>query len=365
MKNAALHRDSQLYRPAGFTLIELLVSMAILAMIVTLMVSMIGQTTSIWRSTTGKVEQFREAREGYESLTRKLSQATLNTYWDYDNLTKPTKYIRKAELQFRSGRELAMDSRELVMRPTHAVFFNAPLGFVKSANANTNVKPYEGLDYLINSWGYFIQYGSDADFKPPFVKMPDRYRFRLYESMIPSQEVNIYDPNRTLDWVFGKGGGTGFTNINTHVVAENIIALMVLPKLSKADIAQWNTLTGTNKYDDTSLVSATSYGYDTRNKKTDPRLNTFNQLPPIVQVCMVAIDEGSATRMSAADNQELVSKLRELFKEPAKLDHDLNGDPKDGDESLTEFLVRKRINYRVFTSDVPIRGAKWSTEQSN
>jgi hypothetical protein len=36
-----------------------------------------------------------------------------------------------------------------------------------------------------------------------------------------------------------------------------------------------------------------------------------------------------------------------------------------GEESLEALLVRQRANYRIFSTNVVIRGAKWSTEQTN
>jgi uncharacterized protein (TIGR02599 family) len=64
---------------AGVTLVELAVSTAVLALLLLLLLSMVNQTDSVWRQTRGKIEQFREAREGFESMTRRLGQATLNT----------------------------------------------------------------------------------------------------------------------------------------------------------------------------------------------------------------------------------------------------------------------------------------------
>jgi uncharacterized protein (TIGR02599 family) len=359
----------------GFTIIELMSSIAILSVLIVVLVSMVSHTTLIWRYTTGKIEQFRDAREGYESMTRHLAQATLNTYWDYDDPLKPTKYVRQAELRFLSGRGIAQDLTGKTVRPTHAVFFFAPLGYVENPKATNNTNPYRGLDYLLNTWGYYIDYNNDKALKPPFVNSPDRNRFRLMETMVPSQDVNIYnvinDPGQyqSHGWIFGKSGGTGFSNLNSHVLAENIIALVILPKPSKADIDKWNS-SGGAKYDETSLVGKTSYTYDTcsppASRMADPRLNPKNQLPPVVQVSMVAIDEASAIRMTDTDNQDLLQKLGQLFQAPPKLNSDLIGDPPDPKtESLTEYLVRKHINYRVFTSDVGIRGAKWSTETTN
>lgn len=379
-------KRNPLTRGAAFTLIELLVSMAILAMIVMIMVSMVSQTTSIWSKTTGKVEQFRSAREGYEAMTRRLGQATLNTYWDYDNPATPKKYIRKSELRFLSGRELIDASGAGTYRPTYGVYFFAPLGFVDKAGATTAANDkYRGLDNVLNTCGYFIQYGGDSEWKPSFVKTPDRKRFRLMEIFVPSQDLHkklFTDPTWDTTgsnnaWIFGEpysatAVGWSYTSDRMHVLGENIVAMLVLPKLSKADIQKYNA-TGSKTYDDYSLAPGYSYSSTavwTDARKKDPRLNPINQIPPVVQVVMVAIDEASATRMSDADNLALLAKLHTLFTDSTKMEKELYGDPNnpsksEATDSLIEYLVRKRINYRVFNSDVAIRAAKWSSEQTN
>ena len=82
--------------------------------------------------------------------------------------------------------------------------------------------------------------------------------------------------------------------------------------------------------------------------------NTFNQLPPLVQVVMVAIDERSALRLP---NQSTppnlgVANFSKLFTEPEKFDQDL--------KTIEEALILQKITYQVFNSMVPIEGAKWS-----
>lgn len=67
---------------AGFSILEVLAASAVLALLLVAMISMTDQVQKTYRSTVGKAEQFREARVAFESITRRLSQATLNTYWD-------------------------------------------------------------------------------------------------------------------------------------------------------------------------------------------------------------------------------------------------------------------------------------------
>src|SRR5688572_26589605 len=71
---------------AAFTLVELMVATAVIALLMVVLLQMTTQTTKTWRFTTEKVEKFQSARDGFESMTRRISQATLNTYWDYVDL---------------------------------------------------------------------------------------------------------------------------------------------------------------------------------------------------------------------------------------------------------------------------------------
>ena len=93
--------------------------MAIIILLLLVLVGMVNQTSNIWRGTTGRIEQFRQARDGFEAMTRRLSQATLNTYLDYvdasgnprssasmaPNLASfvPARYVRQSELRMLSG----------------------------------------------------------------------------------------------------------------------------------------------------------------------------------------------------------------------------------------------------------------------
>ena len=73
---------------AGFTLIEVLVASAVIVTLTVFLLNATDQAGQVFKNTSGKIEQFREARIAYESITRRLSEATLNTYWDYNYRTE-------------------------------------------------------------------------------------------------------------------------------------------------------------------------------------------------------------------------------------------------------------------------------------
>lgn len=317
----------------GFTLVELMACAALMAALMLIVVSLTSQLSDLWRGTTAKIEQFSEARNAFEALTRRLSQATLNTYWDYDDLDHPQKYVRQSELRF-------------VCQPGaqggHEIFFQAPFGYSDT---------HRGLGNLLNTWGFYVEYADDSASRPPFVNLPVRNRFRLMEYMEPSENLTVYSPSTA--WL---PASAAERKANAHVLAENVIALILLPRLSPQE-------------DATGTLLAPSYAYDsTRNgpNGADPNYNTKNQLPPTVQVTLVAIDEASAGRLTSAQVATLQTKLGELFRDAGSFPSDLKKNPAHAvDSSLEAALIALKINYRIFTTNVILRGAKWSRQTSS
>lgn len=350
----------------AFTLVELLVSTAIIALLMVVLVGMTGQASKTWQYTNSKVEQFREARSAFGTVTRRMSQATLNTYWDYVDADKngvPEKYGRQSELRFITGPMEEIAGISASKHPTHGVFCQAPLGFADSP-ATAGGNDYRSLHNLLNTWGCFVEFGDDQDFRPPFLTKevaPLRYRYRLLEMLRPADELQIYNPDaQDPAWRGWFTGALTGTSRPVRVLSENIVALVLLPKLSKTERDQ---RLGLGK-----PMLAPDYVYDsTQTNSSDPEVNPKNQLPPIMQVTMVAIDEISASRLadrSGTSAPDLIPNT--LFQDAAKLEDDAGtATPGDGDLSeLEKTLVEARVTYRIFTGNVSIHGAKWSRAQT-
>jgi uncharacterized protein (TIGR02599 family) len=358
-------------RRGAFTLVELLLSTAVLSLIVLMLVAMTNQTAATWRYTTGKIEQFSGARDGFESLTRQIGQATLNTYYDYYNASGeprttdnagifvPKSYGRQSELRFISGSmdrsnsyngqpfpALAADASR--PRPTHGVFFHAPLGLVE------DVPKHGGLQGLLNSWGYYVEFDSDERNRPAFLQgastiAPPRWRYRLMEFMQPSEKMETY--KAPGNWFAGAVNQPGTPS--AHVRAENVLALVIQPALSPKDE---RALTPPPTVPGTAL--APSYSYDSTQKNPTPALNPHHQLPPTVRVTMVSVDEPSAIRLANGSTMPDLG-LENLF----RTDTPKSAESYDQDlATLEATLSQKRASYRVFTTTVIIRGAKWSKQ---
>ena len=360
------------FEQRGFTLVELLLSTAIIGLLLLVLTSITESTRKTWITTTARNEEFRGARTGFEVITRRLSQATLNTYWDYFDASGnsrtpansanfvPARYGRQSELRFISGQASAI-GLPASSCPTHAVFFQAPLGFV------SDTTKYSRMENLLNTWGYFIQFGDDSAYRPSFVTkqlVPYRARFRLMEMMEPSETLSLYPEElnaggnslyTTRSWYLNP---FSVTSRPPRVVAENIVALVLLPKLTPLDQKAGN-------YNDGSL--APGYLYDSINSNADPNLNSKNQLPPVIQVTMVAVDETSFSRFQKTSASLPAFGLSGLFttvgdtSDPTK-----SGLAKDLQTLQTTLQNSKpAITYRVFSTNVSIKAAKWSREQAN
>lgn len=451
---------------AAFTLIELLVSTTIIALIMLIMVSMTNQTAKTWRATTEKVEKFQGARDGFEAMTRRISQATLNTYWDYVDINGKVRsqflasfpndnaalskfiaasYGRMSELRFVSGpmsqptsplvtnnspplNPLIDPSRipDLQKFPTHGIFFQAPLGVVTddSTSQATYGTNYSSMDNALNTWGYFVE-TSDYDERPNFISnkiTPLRWRCRLMEMRLPSEKMGLYDAfstDKSNDWFqtwLAIPNGSSPPR-PTRVLAENVMALIIWPKLSKQDEdARWNTASASTSQS----ILCPNYAYSSNppmDPSTNPQrpynrnpgvvwnslasddvvekggVNPINQLPPTVQVTMIAIDERSAKRLAelygpnsgnSANKYTLGFDLSHRFLTAAHYNRDKGGTYTDMsvtpptaafdrtkyesymDQDIDEYckeMAAKGVTFRVFSTNVSIRGAKWSRAQ--
>lgn len=346
---------------SGFTLVELLVSITILSMLAVLLLQMLSSSSDIWRRNRERTEAFKAARVAFERVTSNLSQATLDTYLDYFNGSQSRtdaartsggvpadfnfkRYDWASDLQFVAGKTDDLVTTASGATPTDAVFFVAPAGRV--ARASTN---YRNLDKLLNAMGYYIEFSSDHDEIPAFLRgrVKERFRYRLKELNQPSEKLAIFKDGKF------KGAESWFnraitpapgTESSTFTLADNVIALIVRPKASKSE---------------RSAIAdeiESKYAFDSKGYLDGGSSILKNQLPPLVQLTMVTIDEISAARYAERNGDgapEFVSP--ELFKRPEQFDSDM--------ETLKKHLTDLGLKYRVFTTDVSMRGAKTNLVQ--
>lgn len=373
--------------------------MTVLLVLILMMIGLTNQTNKIWRTARVRISAFQAARNAFERITANLSQATLNTYLDYYDgangtgnsratlirnygvkdprveMFKPTSYDRAADLQFVCGLSTRGQNPLLTpaspatpaFRPSHAVFFQCPLGHVDSPAASggvSNAAPptdFRNLTSALNAVGYYIEFSNENDPNlgklPAFItNAPAVWRYRLMELNQPSQNLGVYAPG-----VVYSSPGSWFSQVidpakkppsaPVLVVADNIVALVARPKIANPAV---NGAVVTEV--------ASSYGYDSKGYAENPAPAGIpavelklqkNQLPPLVQITLVAIDNDSAIRLAArygANPPPLVSETQ--FADVNNYDADLT--------SLKAKLESLRLSYRVFVTDVSVPAAKWS-----
>lgn len=323
----------------GFTLIELLVAAVVTMLIVVLLLQALGFASSHWRRTSGSAQAFEGARVAFDALTRSLSQATLATEYDYYNTNrvarltltsmtdlqnfKPDRYGRYSSLHFLSGKSLPG-----VGGHTHAIFFQAPMQFATNA-PNAPDLPAAGV---LNAVGFFVRRSDDSSNRPPNLSPSaptPRDRLRLMVCLQPTENLDVYRDGTGSVWV-----QQAVTN-SAHILAENVLALVVLPKFPDAQGKPLDAL-------------APGYEYNSRtNWFSGNQPLPMHQLPPIVRVVMVAIDEATALR-----KPDLGDGFAALFSDPNDFTNNL--------ATVEQALRDERANYRIFQADVLIRAAKWS-----
>jgi uncharacterized protein (TIGR02599 family) len=372
----------------GFTLVEVLVSTAILGLIMLMVAQMIGDTSRIWKTTSGKIDAFRQARLGFELMTDELRQATTNTYWDYFNKEGqtvaeynagggatflPAAYGRQSELHFVSGPAslVGLTLPGGCTQVTHGVFFSWPGGYTQNAL-------YSTLNSLLTATGFFIEFGPDTVFAngPPsmLTGYVPSYRYRLVQFVQPTENLDVYNYSLTTGtapnaW-FQAPISTSHTT-NVRIVADNVIALLVWPK-------QTDTVSDTdpNNPNEVNALSPT-YTYDSRMGLNSGASTSsiwtpgsgnqplqMNQMPPILSIAMVTLDEPSAKILQGTSTSaptKITTALNGLFTSaPAA-----SGTVSQMDTDLQTLETRlsaitPHLNFQVFTTTIAIRNAKFS-----
>ena len=317
----------------GFTLIEVLVACAVLAVLLVMLLTVTTRVSDTWRRTTTKMQAFEGARAAFDTITATLAQATLNTYWDYNDPNSPTKYERHSELHFLSSPSSSVGGSGLTAakNPGHAVFFQAPTGIVAEE------KEYANLPNLLNVWGFFVEFGSDEADVPDFLNnlVTPKYRYRLKQWQVPSEYVGVYATTSGNAWINLTGSGA----IRPQTLAENVILLLAIPRMP--------TVAGAPG----SILADSGFVYDSRSGTSSDFQK--NQLPPAMEVIMVAIDEASAQRL--ADEHGSSPPLTiPSFSSTTSFEKDL--------ADFREDLDEQKVRYIILRSIVTMRAGRWSHE---
>ncbi|MFZ2281176.1 MAG: Verru_Chthon cassette protein C [Prosthecobacter sp.] len=390
------HRCPRSAAGRAFTLIELLVSVTFLVILMLVVSQVIGIVQRTWVRANSRVSQFREARQAFDTLSRSISQATLNNYWDNEfdtvgtdaagqKITLAKDYFRQSELQFICGPTSAVipaAAGNAQNYPGHAVFFQAPLGIASlvataAQGGNNQIVNTENMVNLLCGRGYFVEWGTDASFRPAFLDqlnnaVPVRSRLRLMEYSPTAEKNRIYDTNLrpitshskewyadVLDTEVQGTQETAQTRAFTRPIAENIIALVISPQIE---------VTGNTTVSPYAI--APQFIYDST-LKVNPGSSPINAspqgtqhlLPPLLKVSMIALDERSGEFLAREENSqmrtELLTAIAGKLQSAASLVEELDGDQgKTG--TLVQLLLDKKLNYRIFSTTIALKQSRWS-----
>jgi uncharacterized protein (TIGR02599 family) len=152
---------------------------------------------------------------------------------------------------------------------------------------------------------------------------------RLVEQ--PSETPQVYSSVTSSAWIHAlvPAGAT------VSILAENVIALVVLPERNASD---------------SGAPLSPTYSYDSRDSTNTV---TLNQLPPRLTVIMVAIDPATGDRLAAQDGAnapQLVSAM--LFQQASSLAQDL--------ATLDSQLTMAKIGHRIFQREIQLPSSVWS-----
>jgi len=324
-------RRLQTVQARAFTIIEMMAAAAISIVLIGTLLTMVNHITKIWVQASSNIESFGAATATFNTMTRKLSQAVLNTYWSYDNPQRPTKYVRASELHFVVGKTSQLLGLPEVQYPGSAIFFQAPLG--RTLDGKTSK-----LTSRLNATGFFTVFG-DTPSVPSVVQsvVPARPRFRLYEWMEPTGDLSVYSAPTGMDW-FKADASQGSASDNLSVMGSNLIGFFIL--------AEYPQPNGTWKR---------SYSYNSRDAANE---DTLNQLPPRLRIVLAAIDDASASRLAAKYGSAAppVAPPSGKFVNPDEFESDL-----ENWKTALQGQVPK-VNWRIFSTTIQIPNSRWSVQ---
>lgn len=356
-------------RHGAFTLVEILVSTAILVIVLLVLVEVSARVGNIWKSSAGRVTSFQAARSAFDAITRHLSQATLNTYLDYVDANGvyrdpanpasfvPAGFKRASELHFLSGPAADITGNSAAVNPGHAAFFQAPL----DRTADADLRSVPGL---LNAVAYYIEYApTDPDSIPDWLQSltGSERQFQLRQVIQPTEQNQIYNQPAGWDWLIPLVDGT----VTPGVLADNIVLLLIRLRLSPKDEEVVASNLSASYSDETrGSILSPNYVYNSRAWQTAAQPSPVqgagrieimrNQIAPIADVAMVAIDPQSLARldMKSATPPAVLVPPAGSFQSSQDLEEDL--------ANFQNQLAGEGIRFRTFRTSVPIQSSKWS-----
>lgn len=369
---------------AGFTLVEILLAAAITVILVAILLRITTLAGTTVNLSTQALTAFSSARSAFDIVTTNLSQATLNTYLDYYgdptgtqpiyrrtdnnivNTFRPVAYGRASDLQF------LVQPNQVHSYYGQEVYFQAPRSYSTDAN-------FQSVPGLLNCCGYYVQFAGNQNYEPGVISSlvttdpsREKYRYRLMQAMEPTENMSVFPQtavaasgstsDQSANWLTNIKNPSTQTSVYVTPLVDNVIALIVWPKMAVSDDPTGLKLLGTG--------APYPYAYDSQANvapsATAPYKQslTADQLPPDVQVTMVVLDDASAARMAATMAGSNASQP------PTVIENALKGSSgtqfTDASQysadlaALANALQAQHLNFQFFSTTVVMRESKWT-----
>jgi len=364
-------------RKRGFTLIEIMAATAVLTVILLVLLQVASTLLDVWKTSTGKISTFRNARAAFETLKRVSAQTTLNTYLDYvdqdgdpRNVSnpggfRPDRFARTSELHFLSGPATEIIGSTPDLTPGHAIFLQAP-------TALTNDSQFDPFDRTLNAVGFYVTWRSDADtgLVPPWLAtiLGTRYRFRLIQAVEPTENFSVYDATSTSTYSTNWLNNFSLPSPTQQgaVLAEDVLLMILRPRLNRedeellapdlagtafTDALEGSILSPDYRYDSRAWESGYSGGVTGADRIAYMR----NQIPPLLDIVLICADPNSLIRFDQTTSTppaDLQLFSGTDFTDSADLTADL--------DSIAGQLTSQNIRFRIFRTTVPLKSSKWS-----
>lgn len=309
-------RAKFLGRIQAFSLLEVLVSVAVLSLLVVLLSSIISAASTQWTRAGSRTEQFAEGQRAIDALSAAISRATLANYYEYldarneprvagDRTFVPATYGPMSDLRF------AMNSND-------GIFFQVPSGWTTDASVR-------GSKTALNTVGFRLVESVDPSVLPSFLP-PKQTRPRLIQHVEPTERLSIYSfTNGNNRYTGTKWWEDVRDDPSTqHVVARNVVAFGLRAR--------------------SSALSKLAF-----NSANDP--DWQHQLPPLIDVALVVIDEKSAERLEASGGLAFLWGGNAPLTSASAWDSDLT-------ERIPERLSDLNYGFRVFQTTVRMENAR-------
>jgi len=315
--------------------------------------------------------------------------------------------------------------------PGDCVFFQAPLGIINSSIGAA--APEKFLQRSLNTIGFYVSFNqvTNGGTLPPWLSTALNLgtataqslpRFRLYEYIEPTENVHVYNDTAGVTPITAANdyypsikyipvnvkatNGTIQPTYQSVVLAENIVLLIIRPRLEPPDE---QTLANAGGLINAATAGAVTYGPTTANSIISPNYNydsrawwggamgaspaftmvapyvsnrislpvyarlMRNQLPPILDVAMVAVDPNTTVRFSPIAGPPITPNL--AFQLPTvaypvvapyttpivpgavPFTNSVNMDVDLANYGVQ--LASNHIRFRIFRSSVQLEGAAW------